>query len=355
MNLRLPWWLTLLSCALALAAAQRAAADDSATAAYDAFQKGDYRKARAYYEKLAKEKPDDARLRFNAGAAAYKQNDLTNAAGWFESALTTPDVQLQQKAYYNLGDTRYRLGDTVKDPKDKLTLWKESLTNFSAATRLDPADTNAAANFAYVQRQVEELQRQQPPPQSGDKQDKSDDKKDDKKNQDKNQQSQGDSSKDQKNDQQKDQNQQNQQDPSNSQDQKNQENRQQQQDQQSQQQQQQQQGGQSQEEQKKSEERKAAEQAKQDAAKRDQQEQKDKQNGQQEQQAKAQASQGEGSEGNQGEAEAMAEEAAKAGQMSPAQAARLLDSQKDNEKALLLNQQDKKHDPVAQPRKRKPW
>ena len=39
---------------------------------------------------LAQENPEDARLRFNAGAAAYRQNDLTNAAKWFESAATAP-------------------------------------------------------------------------------------------------------------------------------------------------------------------------------------------------------------------------------------------------------------------------
>jgi Ca-activated chloride channel homolog len=332
--------MVLAGAALAAAVAPRLTAE-SPGEAFDAYSKGDYRKARVEYERLATQRPDDPRLRFNAGAAAYKQNDFTNAAGWFESALATSDVKLQQKAYYNLGDTRYRLGETQKEADRKMALWRESLTNFSAAVNLDPADTNAASNLAYVRQRIEELERQQPPPQQ---QQKSDDKQQDKdknKDQQQNQQSSGSKDKNDKQDRSK-QDQQNQ--SGNQQDQQPQRN---QGDQQDQQQENQSGGNQKQDQQQK---------AQQAQSQGDQQSGKEGsgKDGKESQIKRGEAqAKGEGS-GDDQQAEALAEEAAKSGEMSPSQAARLLDSQKGNEKALVFSGQKSK-DTSRDARKKKPW
>jgi len=172
----------------------------SPSTALEAYGRRQFRDSQEQYGTLAKEKPDDARLRFNAGAAAYRQNDLTNAANWFESVLAAPDLELQQKAYYNLGNTRFRLGEALPDPQGRQRLWQEALTNFTAATKLNTADTNAAANYAFVRQKLEELEQQMPPPQQQQQQQQQKDQKDqkDKKDQnkkDQSQQQQGDNNK----------------------------------------------------------------------------------------------------------------------------------------------------------------
>ena len=130
-----------------------------------AYQNGQLPIARKEYERLAKEHPDDARFRFNAGDVAYRQKDWTNAVSWFESVLANPDVDLQQQANYNLGNTRFRLGESIQDPQERMKEWEQSVGHFEAATRLNPSDSNAVNNLTFARQRLEELKRQ-PPPQS---------------------------------------------------------------------------------------------------------------------------------------------------------------------------------------------
>ena len=140
--------------------------------ALHAYEQGQFPVARQEYERLAKEHPDDPRYRFNAGDAAYRQKDWTNAAAWFESVLANPDLNLQEQANYNLGNTLFRLGESIADPQAKTKQWEQSIGHFEAATRLNPADTNAVNNLTFARQMLEELRRQQPPPQQGGKDDK---------------------------------------------------------------------------------------------------------------------------------------------------------------------------------------
>jgi len=160
----LSWGLATLLGALG-GLALPARSENSASTAFDAYRQGNFRGSQAQYSELAKKAPEDPRLRFNAGAAAYQQNDLTNAATWFESVLGSPDLKLQQQAYYNLGNSRFKLGEAIPDPQARKQFWNEALTNFVSAMKLDAADTNSAANYTYVRQQLEQLERQLPPPQ----------------------------------------------------------------------------------------------------------------------------------------------------------------------------------------------
>jgi hypothetical protein len=105
-----------------VAAADEVAGPPTPEEALQAYRKGRFVESEGQYAELAKERPNDPRLRFNAGTAAYRQNDLTNAARWFESVVAAPDLRLQQQAYYNLGNTRYRLGEGVENPQDRQRL-----------------------------------------------------------------------------------------------------------------------------------------------------------------------------------------------------------------------------------------
>lgn len=159
-------------------------AASSPDSALDAYRRGNYRSAEAQYSQLAKQKADDVRLRFNAGAAAYKNNDLTNAATWFESASGAPDLELQQQAYYNLGTTYFRLGEAAGKGGNmplQLRSWQTATQHFGSAIRLNSGDSNAWSNFLFASNQVRELAKQMPkdqqPGESDDKGDSNDDEK----------------------------------------------------------------------------------------------------------------------------------------------------------------------------------
>ncbi len=313
-------WLVLF---VALASGASASPD----AALKAYEKGDFLRARAEFERLAKEKPDDPRLRFNAGDAAYRQQDFTNATAHFETVLGAPDLKLQEQAYYNLGNTRYQLGTKAADPQAKLQSWQQAVTNYSSAVKLDPHDTNALSNLNFVQRQVEELMKQMPkqPQQQNQKQD---DKKQDQKDQDQDASQQASQSKDQKDSKPKDSK-----DSKDSQ--PNQEPKSQQ--------------AQRPDQQKDSEDSKREDQKEQAKAEQKKEQQK-------EQQAQKQEGQpaGEKSPGSEGQPQPA--EAGKPGEMNAAQAGRMLDEQKGEEKALVFQAGGNGKEAAERPRKnRKKW
>ena len=128
-----------------------AASDD----ALDRYRKGEFEASRQEYERLAREKPDDFRLRFNAGAAAYRMDDFDGAAGLFEQVLRSPDLGLQQQGWYNLGNARYRAGEAEQDPDKKREQWQQALSSYTAALKLNPGDPSAQANYQAVKQAIE--------------------------------------------------------------------------------------------------------------------------------------------------------------------------------------------------------
>ncbi|MBM3849886.1 MAG: VWA domain-containing protein [Verrucomicrobia bacterium] len=167
---RPPWGLPVRTAAalalwvacLGLPSPARAASDE----ALERYRKGEYATSRQEYERLARENPDEFRLRFNAGAAAYKMDDFEGAAGLFEQVLRSPDLDLQQKAWYNLGNARFRAGESEQDPEKKRAQWQQALSSFTGALKLNPGDTAAQANHRATQQAIEAI-LQPPPPQQG--------------------------------------------------------------------------------------------------------------------------------------------------------------------------------------------
>ena len=85
-------------------------------------QGGQVRAIHGEYEELLQRKGDDPRLRFNAGAAAYRNRQFDEAAKQFDEAVAAPDLNLQALAYYNRGNTHYRLGESIPDPSKRRKL-----------------------------------------------------------------------------------------------------------------------------------------------------------------------------------------------------------------------------------------
>jgi Ca-activated chloride channel family protein len=137
--------------------------DASSVRALKQYEAGNYDEAQAAYEKLLQRKGDDPRLHFNSGAAAYRRGDYTAAAHAFQEASKAPDLDLQQRAYYNLGDAQFRLGEQVPDNSERRDQWQQAIESFEAALQLNPEDADAEHNLEFVKRRIEETS---PPPQS---------------------------------------------------------------------------------------------------------------------------------------------------------------------------------------------
>jgi len=129
----------------------------------EAFAQGDYVRASEYYQKKLDKDPDNPRLQYNFGTTAYKNNMFDEAAEAFTKALKSDDVSLQEKAYYNRGNSQYRKGleSQQADPKATVEQWQKALDSLQSAMTLDPNDADARHNHAIIKRQLEELEKKQ--------------------------------------------------------------------------------------------------------------------------------------------------------------------------------------------------
>ena len=135
----------------------------SPRAAEQAYNRGDYTAAAQAYREAAKECPDDGQLQFNTGAAAYKEMKYEDALGAFQTALNTQDLPLQNKAYYNMGNTLYRMGEGMEKtkPQDTIQRWEASIKAYEGALKLNPDDEDATYNREYVKKKLDALKKKE--------------------------------------------------------------------------------------------------------------------------------------------------------------------------------------------------
>jgi len=141
---------------LLLAGVGNAAA--SPGSALKAYNTGKFDVALTEYERLASvDKTGDSRLQFNAGAAAYRGTNYDAAIQYFTAVLAARDVKLQQAAYFNLGNTQFRIGQGAKDLDAMQQSWEEAIKAYQNAVALDQGDHDASYNLALVKQYVEEI------------------------------------------------------------------------------------------------------------------------------------------------------------------------------------------------------
>lgn len=150
--------------------------------AHEAFQRGDYKKAKDLYNDLVKqtdaEKPK-REFAYALGATAHQLKDYDRAVGAFTEALESTDQAVQKRAHRGLGHSLYDQGDRAlaKQPKFTLKAWRDSLRHFDGALRIDPNDKETQENRDFVKKRLDELQKQmdaQEQQQKGKKGDKGD-------------------------------------------------------------------------------------------------------------------------------------------------------------------------------------
>jgi Ca-activated chloride channel family protein len=123
------------------------------------FNAGNYTNALQEFSRLAQVRTNDLRLVFNAGAAAYKTTNYDAALQDFQWVTLSPDLKLQQQAFYNLGNTQYRMGELKFEPdSDGLNAmeetWTAAVQSYAHAAQLNTNDMDAAYNLAFVKRQI---------------------------------------------------------------------------------------------------------------------------------------------------------------------------------------------------------
>jgi hypothetical protein len=182
----------------------------AASAGLELYEQQKFPEAYEHFEKTLQENPgarQSDRIHFDAGASAYKMKDYNKALQSFSQALLSQNPHLQSESHYNLGNTLYERGAAEKSDEKKLSNWESALPHYEDTLKAEPQNKNAKDNYEYVKRKIEELkkkQEQKPPPSPSPSPQK--DQKKDQKQDDKNRQQQKNDQKDQQQQQSQSQN-----------------------------------------------------------------------------------------------------------------------------------------------------
>ncbi len=128
-----------------------------------AYETGDYITASEIYASALEKNPNNYRLHYNYGSAAYKNNLFDDAIASYTTALKSSDLQLQERAYYNRANAYYKKGmETLQtDSESTIKQWQEALNSYNASLELHPEAEDARFNHALVEKKLKELEKQE--------------------------------------------------------------------------------------------------------------------------------------------------------------------------------------------------
>jgi len=95
--------------------------------------------------------PNDPRLNFNAGDAAFESGFYAKALKHFNSSLATEDLQLQERSFYNL-EIRITELARRKTNAQKAGQLGAAVTSYESALKLNTNDMDAKYNLELVKR-----------------------------------------------------------------------------------------------------------------------------------------------------------------------------------------------------------
>ena len=121
------------------------------------YHAGNFTNALAQYSKLAGVQTNDLRLVFNAGDAAYRATNFDLAQNLFQQVTLSPDLKLQQQAFYNLGNAQFQSAKLAKDLDGLEQGLETAEKTYARAVALNTNDADANFNLAFTKNAVEQI------------------------------------------------------------------------------------------------------------------------------------------------------------------------------------------------------
>lgn len=148
-----------------------------------AYLEKDWKKADFEYQTAEQVSPSDemATAKENRGLVAFEKQEYETAQSFFEEAEKScpPKEEHCADASYHLGNTLYRLGEKEGDSSQKKTKWESAISAYDRALARNSEDKEAKENKEFVQKKLEELQKQQEEKKNGKQNQQGEDKKGD--------------------------------------------------------------------------------------------------------------------------------------------------------------------------------
>lgn len=120
---------------------------------------GDAAKAHAQLSVELKRKPNDARLLYNRGVAAYAAGRYEDALVDFDLVQDSKNKKLAHKSRFQKGNAQFRLGYGTRDydPEATIARWKQSLSEYNELLKIMPEDLDATKNRNVVRAELLKL------------------------------------------------------------------------------------------------------------------------------------------------------------------------------------------------------
>jgi len=126
------------------------AANASPSSALHEYNAGNYTNALQEFEQLAQIKTNDLRLIFNAGDAAYRATNFDRAQSLFQQVTLSPDLKLQQQAFYNLGNVQFQKAKQAEDLDGLEQGFDAAAKIYERAVSLNTNDVDAVFNLKFA-------------------------------------------------------------------------------------------------------------------------------------------------------------------------------------------------------------
>jgi tetratricopeptide (TPR) repeat protein len=167
-------------------------ASDAVSKGNEAFREGDFKEALEQYQIAETEMPESPKLDYNIAGVQHSEGKYEEAIERYTRALNSTDMEIETNAYYNLGNTYFRM----EDYQNAITSYQEALDN-------NPDFTEAKINLELARKRLKEQmkpqeqeQQEQQQQQEQQEQEKQEEKEDEQKQEQQQQQSQQQDNKD---------------------------------------------------------------------------------------------------------------------------------------------------------------
>jgi Ca-activated chloride channel family protein len=123
------------------------------------YHSGNYTNALNEFTKLAEVQTNDLRLVFNAGDAAYRGTNFDLAQKLFQQVTVSPDLKLQQQAFYNLGNVQFQKAKQAKDLDGLEQGFDAAAKIYERAVSLNTNDVDAVFNLQFARGAAEQIRQ----------------------------------------------------------------------------------------------------------------------------------------------------------------------------------------------------
>jgi Ca-activated chloride channel family protein len=137
-----------------------ASAQTSVRSGNKMYADGNYNQAINHYDQALVESPAAAEPKFDKADSYYRLDDLANAiTGFTEVATESKDMELVEKAKYNLGNCHFQQGTKQKDSdlQKALDEYKTSIGYWRQVLDINPKNEKAAKNIEVARLIIKDL------------------------------------------------------------------------------------------------------------------------------------------------------------------------------------------------------